>query len=335
MAANHIGKTNILKTKITLTLAVGLLLGALFFSIITLPVGTISGQPGPSKATPTPTNTVSPTPTVSLTPTPTPTSTPTPTPTPTPVEPFVRNEDEKIVDVIRGYCTAKLPDKINNIENFRPYVNNIENVKQNKSYYERQYQLAESADNFEIYTISGKYGLEYIAFVVYDLKIKSIEVTSLEATLLQLVRTEPDENGETRLVVNTELLTDEQREYQNEVQTHQDFYELYLNFWQRDFEKVQQNESYAKVWYNLFVSGVNGFTEKFASFEDFVTYMRDEATLQDFLELKSSMHGDSAVDDEPDNTDDNETEGGEGTDSGSGQTAHNTGNGAGSGGTTE
>ena len=331
MAKKSAALRSFFKTKLILISFGILLLGGLVFSIFTIPAGTSAqGTDGPVTSRPNPFHRTTPTPTSTPTPTNTPTPTPTNTPTPTPVEPFVKNEDEEITEVIEGYCKAKLSG---DIEQFKPYVNNIDNI--NINYYIQQYRLAKSADNFEIYTVSGKYGLSYIAFVVYDLEITAIDTTSLEATLIQLVESEPDEEGKTHLVVNTDLLTDEQRAYQLEVQSHDDFIKLYRNFWERDLEKIRESETYAKVWYNLFVTGIEGFKTKYPEFSDFHYYISEKASLDDFLELRQSMHSEYTENDpedepvdEPDDTD-------QGTDSGSGAGSGSQNTGSGSGNTND
>ena len=325
MAKKTAGKSSIFKTKLALISFGILLIGGLVFSVFTLPTGQvaggadISGTPKPNpwhRATSTP----SPSPTSTPSPTPTPTSTPTPTPTPIP---FEKTEDEEIIELVEGYCNAKLSG---DIEKFRPYVNNIDNI--NINYYINQYKLAKSMSNFEIYTVPGKYGLSYISFVVYDLEIMSIDTTSLEATLLQIVESEPDDDGNTHLVINTELLTDEQREFQLEVQSHDDFIQLYRNFWERDLDKIRESETYAKVWYNLFSAGIDDFKTKYPEFEDFKLYITEKATLDDFLVLRQSMHADYSGDGSEDNPDDEPEDEPDDTGSGSGA---GTGSGSGSG----
>lgn len=233
------------KQKLRLTfLFAGIMCAGLFvFSIITPKANT--KDPGNSKkATHTPTPTATITPTATCTPTPTPTN----TPTPTPVIPLLENEDEEIDTLVKAYFDAKLSG---NKEDFRNIVSNYDIIDYDLM--QTEYQYIVKFDNFHIYSKKGETGseLEYILFVSYDLTILTIDVPVPELTRLVVLRTEPDENDETHLVIDTDSLNDTQQAYVTDAMTHADVIKLLSDEQVRMQNALDANEALKSIWDKL------------------------------------------------------------------------------------
>jgi len=250
-------------------------------------IGNNPTQAPGTTATPALSNGASPTSGANATSTPTPTPTSTPSPTPTPLEPLVQNKGNEIEELVINYYNAKLEMTAEALE---PYVSNIETI--NISELKKDYSLITSLSNFKVYTLSGAEGLEYVVFVSREMQLVTIDVPSPEFSILTLVRTTPDENGETKLLVNTDSLTEAQNEFINEVLTRSNFLSLYSSELKKTFEAIKSSEKLAKVWYSA------KFAQSFESFDDFEEWLT-ESEFEDFVKLIGSGD-DSDSEDLPD-----------------------------------
>ncbi len=222
--------------------------GLLVFSIFTPEFK--RGAQGSKNTEVTPT--LSPSPTPSPKPTSTPTPTPTNTPTPTPVIPLVKNEEAEIENLVKKYFDAKLSDDKSKFEGL---VTNFDIL--DFDYIQKQYQYVISLDNFQNYVVKGVEGseLEYVLFVCHDLHIVTIDNTPVpELTRLIVVKSEPDENGETHLLIDTNPTSEAQSAYITDIMSHDDVTQLYLDVQQRLFEASEKDEKLKDILNKLYPS---------------------------------------------------------------------------------
>ncbi len=264
-----------------------LFFGAFLFSVFRPDLSKLTPGKGPEQTTSTPTPTGSAS-DISSTPSATPTATPTCTPSPTPLEPMVLNSNNEVENLVINYYMAKFEMTLEAIE---PYVSNISTI--NIAEVKKDYSLVRSLENFKVYTLKGRAGLEYVAFVSRDMQLVTLDVPSPEFSILTIVKSEPDENGATKLLVNTDILTDEQNEFINEVLTRDNFLALYNTQLKKSFEAIKASEQMANIWYKA------RFSANFETFEAFKTFLED-AEFEDYLKLiNSTDDGDEELEPEP------------------------------------